>query len=159
MTETETIDIKVSPVVSRVIWSLLDAVFSNDDADEALSLKDKTLLVDVLRFGTIAEVARQRGAKSNILTYEFNQALSRLRRKTATIERYMAQLKQQRDGNQIIPTQNDKLNKQEEEIADLKAKIAVLEHLPSQLSAELDDLRSELASKNAELESLRKKLT
>ena len=133
MDETETLDIKVSPVVSRVIWNLMDAVFSNDDEDDALSFKDKMLLEDILRYGTIAEVARQRGAKSNSLTYEFNQAISRLRTKTATIENYMAQLKQQRDGNQIIPTQYDKIRKQNEEISDLKVKIAVLEHQLSQI--------------------------
>lgn len=125
--------VKVNPVVSRLIWSLLDAVFSNDDEDDALSYKDKMLLEDILRFGTIAEVAKQRGAKSNILTYEFNQALSRLRTKIDTIEKYMAQLKQQRDGNQIIPTQNPKIEQLREENFDLKAKIAVLEHQLSQL--------------------------
>ena len=117
------------------------------------------LLEDILRFGTIAEVARQRGAKSNILTYEFIQAMSRLRMKIDTIEKYMAQLKQQRDGNQIIPTQNPKIEQLREENFDLKAKIAVLEHLPSQLKAELKDLQSELATKNDELESLRKEIT
>ena len=128
---SETKDIKVNPVVSRLIWSLLDAVFSNED--DALSFKDKMLLEDILRFGTIAEVAKQRGAKSNILTYEFNQALSRLRTKIDTIEKYTAQLKQQRDGNQIIPTQNPKIEQLREENFDLKAKIAVLEHQLSQL--------------------------
>ena len=156
---SETKDIKVNPVVSRLIWSLLDAVFSNDDEDDALSYKDKMLLEDILRFGTIAEVARQRGAKSNILTYEFNQSLSRLRTKIDTIEKYTAQLKQQRDGSQIIPTKNPKIEQLREENFDLKAKIAVLEHCPSQLKAELKDLQSELAAKNAELESLRKEIT
>lgn len=131
---SETKDIKVNPVVSRLIWSLLDAVFSNDDEDDALGYKDKMLLEDILRFGTIAEVARQRGAKSNILTYEFNQTLSRLRTKIDTIEKYMSQLKQQRDGNQIIPTQSNKIEQLREENFDLKAKIAVLEHQLSQLN-------------------------
>lgn len=131
--EAETIDIKVSPVVSRLIWSLLDAVFSNDDEDDALGYKDKMLLEDILRFGTIAEVAKQRGAKSNILTYEFNQALSRLRTKIDTIDKYMTQLKQQRDGNQIVPTQSPKIDELREENFDLKAKIAVLEHQLSKL--------------------------
>ena len=130
---SETKDIKVNPVVSHLIWNLLDAVFSNDDEDDAISYKDKILLEDILRFGTIAEVARQRSAKSNILTYEFNQALSRLRTKIDTIEKYMAQLKQQRDGSQIIPTQNPKIEQLREENFDLKAKIAVLEHQLSQL--------------------------
>ena len=81
---------------------------------------------DILRFGTIAEGARQRGAKSNILTYEFNQALSRLRMKIDTIEKYMAQLKQQRDGNQIIPTQNPKIEQLREENFDLRIMGSVL---------------------------------
>lgn len=131
---SETKDIKVNPVVSRLIWSLLDAVFSNDDEDDALGYKDKMLLEDILRFGTIAEVAKQRGAKSNILTYEFNQTLSRLRTKIDTIEKYVDQLKQQRDGNQIIPNQSPKIDQLREENFDLKAKIAVLEHQLSQLN-------------------------
>ena len=132
--EAETIDIKVSPIVSRVIWNLLDAVFSNDEEDDALSFKDKKLLEDILRYGSIAEVARQRSEKANIVTYDFNQALSRLRTKIATIQKYIAQLKQQRDGNQIIPTQSPKIDQLREENFDLKAKIAVLEHQLSQLN-------------------------
>ena len=131
--EAETIDIKVSPIVSRVIWNLLDAVFSNDEEDDALSFKDKKLLEDILRYGSIAEVARQRSEKANIVTYDFNQALSRLRTKIATIQKYISQLKQQRDGNQIIPTQSPKIDQLREENFDLKAKIAVLEHQLSQL--------------------------
>ena len=115
MNETETIEIKVSPTVSRVIWSLTDAVFSNDDEDDALSFKDKMLLEDILRFGTISEVARQRNEKANIVTYDFNQALSRLRTKIATIQKYIAQLKKQRDGSQIIPTQSNKIDQLREE--------------------------------------------
>ena len=134
MDDTETIEIKVSPTVSRVIWNLMDAVFSNDDEDDALSFKDKKLLEDILRFGTIAEVARQRNEKANIVTYDFNQAMSRLRTKITTIQKYIAQLKQQRDSSQIIPTQSNKIDQLREENFDLKAKIAVLEHQLSQLA-------------------------
>ena len=134
MIDTETKDINFSPTVSRVIWNLMDAIFSNDEEDDALSFKDKKLLEDILRYGSIAEVARQRSEKANIVTYDFNQALSRLRTKIATIQKYIAQLKQQRDGNQIIPTQSPKIDQLREENFDLKAKIAVLEHQLSQLN-------------------------
>ena len=58
--EIETTDIKASYTVIRILWTLLDTVFAGDDEEDALSFFDKELLDDILRFGTIAEVARRK---------------------------------------------------------------------------------------------------
>ena len=65
--DIETTDIKASSKVSQILWALLDAVSDGDENDEALSFYDKELLEDVLRFGTIAEVARRKEESYNKL--------------------------------------------------------------------------------------------
>ena len=74
--DIETNDIKASYTVSRVLWTMLDTVFAGDDEEDALSLSDKELLDDILRFGTIAEVARRKGASYKSVRLKVIQALA-----------------------------------------------------------------------------------
>ena len=76
--DIETNDIKASYTVSRVLWTMLDTVFAGDDEEDALSFSDKELLDDILRFGTIAEVARRKGASYKSVRLKVIQALERL---------------------------------------------------------------------------------
>ena len=85
--EIETTDIKASYTVSRVLWTLLYTVFAGDNEEDALNLYDKELLDDILRFGTIAEVARRKGEPYNSVRTKVVQTLDRLEKKIKLIEK------------------------------------------------------------------------
>jgi hypothetical protein len=81
MSDIETSDIKASYTVSRVLWTLLNTVFENDEEDKILTFADKELLDDILRYGTIAEVARRKNIPASTIRAKLFQSLSHLEKK------------------------------------------------------------------------------
>lgn len=84
--DIETTDIKASHTVSRVLWTLLNSVFESDDDDESLSFDDKELLEDVLRYGTLSEVAKRRNKTAADIRGKLLRSLSHLEKKIKWIE-------------------------------------------------------------------------
>ena len=109
--EIETTDIKASYTVSRVLWTLLDTVFAGDNEEDALNLYDKELLDDILRFGTIAEVARRKGEPYNSVRTKVVQTLDRLEKKIKLIEIKAHQLSHDlENANSLLKVKDKKLN-------------------------------------------------
>ena len=135
--ELETIDIKTSYTVSRVLRSLLDAVFSRDDEEDALSFHDKELLEDVLRYGTIAEVSRRKGVNCNSLTNQVDQALLRLKGK---IIRFELELSQTSFANKESQKQ---LEQQKLALIDGNLQLYQKDQLLAQIQDELNNLKNQ----------------
>lgn len=53
-------DIMLSRTVSRLIRKLLDAVYEGEDEENRMSFSDKELIDDVIRFGTLKDVAKHK---------------------------------------------------------------------------------------------------
>lgn len=122
--EIETTDIKASYTVSRILWTLLDTVFAGDDEEDALSFYDKELLDDILRFGTIAEVARRKGMNYSSLCNKVRQALSRLEKKIKWIDIKEHQIRHDLAKTQtLLDERNQKIKKLVLEIIETKAKL------------------------------------
>lgn len=121
-TEIDSSYIKASKTVSSLVWTLLNALDTNDSEPDALSNHDKDLLIDVLRYGTVAEVARVRKSTIEIIRKQYKDALSRLQPKVYTIEQ-IASLK-----TQLADAEN-KLNQQRKELIDSKAQLGMTEQL------------------------------
>ena len=71
-TEIDSSYIKASKTVSSLVWTLLNALDTNDAEPDALSNHDKDLLIDVLRYGTVAEVARVRKSTIEIIRKQYS---------------------------------------------------------------------------------------
>ena len=122
--EIETTDIKASYTVSRILWTLLDTVFAGDDEEDALSFYDKELLDDILRFGTIAEVARRKGMNYSSLCNKVRQALSRLEKKIKWIDIKEHQIRHDLAKTQtLLDDRNQRIKKLVLEIIETKAKL------------------------------------
>jgi chromosome segregation ATPase len=117
ISDIETTDIKASYTVSRFIWILLDKIFEGDDEEDALSFSDKELLDDILRFGTLAEVARRKGMTYNMIRKKTASALSRLEKKIKWIEIKEHQIRHELANAKII------LNERDEKVKELELKI------------------------------------
>lgn len=114
-TEIDSSYIKASKTVSSLVWTLLNALDTNDAEPDALSNHDKDLLIDVLRYCTVAEVARVRKSTIEIIRKQYKDALSRLQPKVYTVE-HIASLK-----TQLADAEN-KLYQQRKELIDSKAR-------------------------------------
>ena len=95
--DIESTDIKASVAVSRVIWALLNAIFSGDEEDDLLSFQDKELLEDILRFGTMAEVGRRSGRTYYAISTQLASVLDRLDAKINIIDDEMGELARLRE--------------------------------------------------------------
>ena len=170
MSEIETIDIKASYTVSRVLRTLLDAVFSRDDEDDMLSFRDKELLEDVLRFGTIAEVSRRKGVGYGSLLDQVEQALTRLKRKITRFELEMAQisfdnkksqklLEQQKlaliDGGLQLIQKNQLLSQTQGELISMQRKIDKANKKTESYKAEIEAKKAIIDQKNDEIKQLK----
>lgn len=170
MSEIETIDIKASYSVSRVLRTLLDAVFSRDDEDDMLSFSDKELLEDVLRFGTIAEVSRRKGVGYGSLLDQVEQALTRLKRKITRFELEMAQisfdnknsqklLEQQKlaliDGGLQLIQKNQLLAQTQGELISMQRKIDKANNKAESYKAEIEAKKAIIDQKNDEIKQLK----
>lgn len=134
ISEIETTDIKASYTVSRVLWTLLDTVFAGDNEEDALNLYDKELLDDILRFGTIAEVARRKGEPYNSVRTKVVQTLDRLEKKIKLIEIKAHQLSHDlENANSLLKVKDKKLNDQKLQLIE---KMASIHQLQAQLSEE-----------------------
>ena len=134
ISEIETTDIKASYTVSRVLWTLLDTVFAGDNEEDALNLYDKELLDDILRFGTIAEVARRKGVPYNSVRTKVVQTLDRLEKKIKLIEIKAHQLSHDlENANSLLKVKDKKLNDQKLQLIE---KMASIHQLQAQLSEE-----------------------
>ena len=97
ISDIESTDIKASVAVSRVIWALLNAIFSGDEEDDVLSFQDKELLEDILRFGTMAEVGRRSGRTYYAISTQLASVLDRLDEKVNRIDGEMGKLARLQD--------------------------------------------------------------
>jgi len=124
ISDIETTDIKASYTVSRVLWTLLDTVFAGDDEEDALSFFDKELLDDILRFGTIAEVARRKGMNYETLRKKVGQAILRLEKKIKWIDIKEHQIRHDLAKTQtLLEERNQKIKKLILEIIETKANL------------------------------------
>lgn len=132
--DIESTDIKASYTVSRVLWTLLDTVFAGDNEEDALNLYDKELLDDILRFGTIAEVARRKGEPYNSVRTKVVHSLERLEKKIKWIETKEHQLRHDlENANSLLKVKDKKLNDQKLQLIE---KMASIHQLQAQLSEE-----------------------
>lgn len=118
MNDIETTDIKISYTVSRVLRTLLNTVFENDEEDRILTFVDKELLDDILRYGTIAEVARRKNIPASTIRTKLSQSLSHLENKIKWIEIQEHQLKHE------LVTYENLLKDREKTIRDLKKELS-----------------------------------
>ena len=145
MIEIETLDIKASMTVSRVIRSLIDVVFADDGECDSLNFHDKMFLDDILRYGTLAELSRQSGIKLCTIKTRLQHVLLRLQQKESHLRQMRETIIESSD---MISTLKEENKTQKEKLLDVQARLAELE-------PQLSQLQSELKTKNDELESLR----
>ena len=175
MTNIESLDIKASSAVSHIFRTLLNAVFSGDEEDDALSFQDKELLEDVLRYGTIAELARRSGKGYRTLCYQVETALDRLTVKAKALEiranRIIQAREEESQSQLLITSYKQTIKKQKEAVKEAKAETAQMEsRLKAYLEAhpQLEELinlkpqysilEQKLAVAQDELESARNKI-
>lgn len=72
----------LSKTVSRLIWKLLDVVYDGDDEENCMSFSDKELIEDVLRYGTLSDVAKQKHVHYGTLLGQWERVIFRLEKKT-----------------------------------------------------------------------------
>lgn len=129
MSDIETTDIKASYTVSRVLWTLLNSVFGDDDDDEILTFADKELLEDILRYGTITEVAKRKNTSASAIEHRLSQALSRVEKKIKWIEIHEHQLKRDLENSKMLLSDSEQKNKElEEELKETKAKLCLAQY-------------------------------
>ena len=129
MSDIETTDIKASYTVSRVLWTLMNTVFENDEEDRILTFADKELLDDILRYGTIAEVARRKNIPASTIRAKLSQSLSHLEKKIKWIEIHEHQLKRDLKNNKMLLSDSEQKNKElEEELKETKAKLCLAQY-------------------------------
>ena len=132
--DIESNDIKASYTVSRVLWTMLDTVFAGDDEEDALSFSDKELLDDILRFGTIAEVARRKGEPYQSVRLKVVHSLERLEKKIKWIETKEHQLRHElANAKTLIDLKDKKLKDQELRLIEKDADIHQLQTQLSQV--------------------------
>ena len=171
MTDIESLDVKASSAICHIFRKLLNAVFTGSEDDDELSFKDKELLEDVLRYGTILEVAKRSGKNYGSLRYQVEKAADRLTLRAKNLENKANRIVQAREeGSQsqhLIIAYRQKINSQKEEIKAAKAETARVEsrlkaYLESQSQLEeLETLKSQYAileQKLAETEKAYKKV-
>ena len=150
---------------------MLNAVFTGSEDDDELSFKDKELLEDVLRYGTILEVAKRSGKNYGSLRYQVEKAADRLTLRAKNLENKANRIIQAREeGSQsqhLIIAYRQKISSQKEEIKAAKAETARVEsrlkaYLESQPQLEeLETLKTQYAileQKLAETEKAYKKV-
>lgn len=86
MTDIESLDVKASSAICHIFRKLLNAVFTGNEDDDEMSFKDKELLEDVLRYGTILEVAKRSGKNYGSLRYQVEKAADRLTLRAKNLE-------------------------------------------------------------------------
>lgn len=175
MTAIESLDVKASSAICHIFRKLLNAVFTGSEDDDELSFKDKELLEDVLRYGTILEVAKRSGKNYGSLRYQVEKAVDRLTLRAKNLENKANRIVQAREeGSQsqhLIIAYRQKINSQKEEIKAAKAETAKVEsklkaYLRTQpqleefinLKPQYAILEQKLAVAQKELESAQKKV-
>ena len=130
ISDLETTDIKASYTVSRILWTMLNTVFAGDDEEDALSFFDKELLDDILRFGTIAEVARRKRVSYSSLTYKVSKTVDRLEKKIKMIEIKAHFLSHElENAKRRLDLKDKKLNEQKLQLLEKEADIYQLKAL------------------------------
>jgi molecular chaperone GrpE (heat shock protein) len=79
-------DIMLSRTVSRLIRKLLDAVYEGEDEENRMSFSDKELIDDVIRFGTLKDVAKHKNVHYATLVGQWERIIFRLEKKTNIME-------------------------------------------------------------------------
>jgi len=173
MIEIETTDIKASSTVSRILWTLLDVIYAGDDTEDMEGFNDKLLLEDVLRFGTIAEVARLKGGNYSWYRQRVEDAVLRLSDRAehvGSLEKRLAasedkakamnleliDLKVELHQVKTLLTQTQKrCSKAESQLSDTKVDLSQSQRLLSQSQDELSKTSAALDQSTSELIQLR----
>ena len=72
------VDGKPGRSVVRLMWRLVNAVFRDVEDGKSLSFDEKTLLEDVLKYGTLKDVAKHHHEDPAVISARFNKAMERL---------------------------------------------------------------------------------
>lgn len=129
MSDIETTDIKASYTVSRVLWTLLNTIFGDDDDEEILTFADKELLEDILRYGTIAEVAKRKNTSASTIGHRLSQSLSHLEKKIKWIEIHEHQQKRDlKNCQKLLSDSEQKYKELEEELKETRAKLCLAQY-------------------------------
>ena len=72
------VDGKAGRSVVRLMWRVVNAVFPNVEDGKSLSFDEKTLLEDVLKYGTLKDVAKLHHEDPAVISTRFNKAMGRL---------------------------------------------------------------------------------
>ena len=146
MQEIETFYVKASQTASQVVWRLLNSTFAGDDEEDCLSFKDKEILEDILRYGSIAELAKRSGRSCFIIKKQIEQALGRLDMKIKSLDYKLAHLKKMNQQEATASCRLDfymkKAQRLEREMAN-NTRLLDLEKANEKLRAELECVRGE----------------
>lgn len=151
ITDIETTDIKASFKVSQIIWALLDAVSAGDDEDDELNFYDKELLEEVLRFGTIAEVAR-------LKKVDYVNLRNRVTKILYCLSNKIEQVRSQKEEIQSLKERLDfyKIDIMEYKLSRLEERIAAKDRRYAKLNEKLDLTEKKLDRAMALIKTLRK---
>ena len=153
--DIETTDIKASSKVSQILWALLDAVSDGDENDEALSFYDKELLEDVLRFGTIAEVARRKEESYNKLRVKLIRILYHISDKIEQINTLKEENLKLKESLAVKEGINQKQNL---ELIDIKTQLFMAQEINKESFEKLSKTEEKLAQKELQLTQKKKEI-
>ena len=117
---------------------------SQDD----ISIYDRELFDDVMRYGSLTVIAQKRGCTSSALSYRLDRVLNRLEERVAQCEAYVSDAQAYADlERQLAEAQQrngqleQELKQQQEHIEALKRKLDVSSSINQDLLVDLNNLR------------------
>ena len=139
MTKPEEIkELKVGVSIKKLLWRVINAVFPYDEKEDGLSIKERSLLEDILLFKSFREIAALRGCTKTAISYQYNKLMEK-------IEKRILSLNQAANNENLIePLEEQKMivAAQSEEINELKAELSKAKETEERLARIIERLET-----------------
>ena len=72
--------------VVKMLWRVINAAFAGDEGKDSLSFNEKELLEDVLRYDSLAKVAKLRHVSPSTINNHFQTAMEKIEKRMLSLE-------------------------------------------------------------------------
>lgn len=124
MTNSEEIkELKVGVSIKKLLWRVINAVFPYNEKEDGLSIKERTLLEDILLFKSFREIAALRGCTKTAISYQYNKLMEKIEKRILSLnqaannENLIEPLEEQK---RIVAAQTEEINKLKAELSRAK---------------------------------------
>lgn len=124
MTKPEEIkELKVGVSIKKLLWRVINAVFPYNEKEEGLSIKERSLLEDILLFKSFREIAALRGCTKTAISYQYNKLMEKIEKRILSLnqaannENLIEPLEEQK---RIVAAQTEEINKLKAELSRAK---------------------------------------